>query len=142
MAKNIIAPTCIDATSAPGPVEVGNVLTFPRPHRRARKAARGAPSCQVLAFTGQKRFVFDRDEVLRKHRTRMMKMALDLYADIATGKYTGVMILAATDHCEGFGDMPTEGAGIFLEDPVFAAQSAELLLAHWSGEMQEGVAHV
>lgn len=142
MAESIIALACTDATSAPGPDEVGNVLTFPKPRRRARRQARAASSCQVLAFTGHKRFVYDRDEVLLKHRDRMMQMALDLYTDIATGKYTGVMILATTDHWEGHGDMPTDGAGIFLEDPIFAAQGAQLLLASWGDAMQEETAHV
>jgi len=102
-----------------------NVLPFVRPAAvQAPKAPRRGSKHSgrnVLPFTGSKRFVYDRAEVLEKWQTPMEDKARKLLVDVVRGKVTGFMIVTTSggpgDGCDWV------VGGVLCEDLDYSAQA-------------------
>lgn len=110
-----------------------NVVTLRRRRGRPRKALSGHTST-VLAFTGKKRFVYDREDVLARHQQRMAKLLIDTWRKVEAGEITGVMI------CTSMGETNDGGhstiGGVFRDRPAHAVDFAEHLL-EYAQEMRD-----
>lgn len=88
---------------------------------------------RVLAFTGAKRYVYDREAVLRDHKQEMCHAAYETLKGLEAGNYTGLMIVATSAYWQGRGDeessITTWSLGILQEDPSFR----KVVVEHVSG---------
>lgn len=82
--------------------------------RRRRKAIAG----KVLAFTGTKRFVYDREKVLRWHKEAMAESVMNLLVDIQCGKVIGVKMITSRSY-DPDDDDQIKAAGVFVDDTQY-----------------------
>lgn len=98
------------------PARAGNVLAFPKPRRRSAPKARPAAAAgQLLTFTGVKRFVYDREELVAKYRLAMSDALYAAAHRAYSGELTGIALTVMEgDFGEGAASLFVQGA--FHED--------------------------
>lgn len=104
-----------------------DIIHLPR-RATSRKAGRRRPTsttCQVLKFTGSKKYVYDREEVHRKHLSSMRDQVLELYTDVCQGKVMGFMLVTTEGHWGAKGHMSL--GGTFFEDERYVDRLIEML---------------
>ena len=119
MAKRIIAPACGAATSPNGEsvegVTFSNVIALPL-RTQPTKARRGRKrqSCPVLKFTREKRFNYDREQLLAECSQGMQETLMKAYLQAARGEMTGLVLL--TTNGDGNDKSAATLRGVYAKD--------------------------
>ena len=92
-----------------------NVLAFPRsPRKPGRKRSRPTPASIVVAFPKEKRFIYNRADLIHRHRVSMHRMLLEAANLVWNGEITGLHLVMA--HADFYKETRFVRAGLFAED--------------------------
>lgn len=109
-----------------------NVIRLPSRPSVARPKKFLRRQKNVVLFTGKKRFLYDRDEVVAHHMQEMTSTLISLLVRVGQGEITGLLIAAVEGHQGDPGKLSAQG--IFVDEPEFAVCVAEQMV-----DMTEGM---